>query len=37
MARDLDIPGRSSMNRAELERAVAKAAGAAPAKGRKAS
>jgi DNA end-binding protein Ku len=37
MARDLDIPGRSSMNRAELERAVAKAAGAAPAKRRKAS
>jgi DNA end-binding protein Ku len=37
MARDLDVPGRSSMNRAELERAVAKAAGRTPAKGRKAS
>ena len=37
MARDLDVQGRSSMNRAELERAVAKAAGTTPAKGRKAS
>jgi DNA end-binding protein Ku len=37
MARDLDVPGRSSMNRSELERAVAKAAGATSAKGRKAS
>jgi DNA end-binding protein Ku len=36
MARDLDVPGRSSMNRAELEKAVAKASGAAPGK-RKAS
>jgi DNA end-binding protein Ku len=27
MARELDVPGRSSMNRDELERAVAKAAG----------
>ncbi len=37
MARDLDVPGRSSMNRSELERAVAKAAGTTAAKGRKAS
>jgi DNA end-binding protein Ku len=37
MARDLDVPGRSSMNRSELERAVAKAAGTTPAKRRKAS
>jgi DNA end-binding protein Ku len=36
IARDLDVRGRSSMNRAELEKAVAKASGAAPAK-RKAS
>jgi DNA end-binding protein Ku len=37
MARDLDVSGRSSMKRAELERAVAKAAGTSPATGRKAS
>ncbi|WP_433274850.1 Ku protein [Pseudonocardia xinjiangensis] len=36
MARDLDVAGRSSMNRAELEKAVAKASGAAQ-KRRKAS
>ena len=35
MARDLDVQGRSSMNRGELERAVAKAAGTTPAKGRR--